>query len=55
VFILVTKVILSKLAGRMYPWSFTRSAMVGAQSGMPWSEPGMPMVSSPVLNGCMTK
>ena len=26
--------------------------MVGAQSGMPCGEPGMPMVSSPVRNGC---
>ena len=29
--------------------------MVGAQSGMPCGEPGMPMVSSPVRNGCSTE
>ena len=51
VLVAVAEVVLAELTGRV-ALSFSRSAIVGAQSGMPWSEPGMPIVSRPVRNGC---
>ena len=38
----------------LFTWPFAPddNAIVGDQSGMPCSEPGMPIVSKPVRNGC---